>query len=42
MGIKGFWTLISPAGHRIDIATLAGKRLAVDGTLSSDCTCITM
>ena len=33
MGIKGFWSLVSPAGHRLDIVTLAGKRLAVDASI---------
>ena len=33
MGVHGLWTLISPYGRRIDIATLRGKVLAIDASI---------
>lgn len=33
MGVKGLWPLLEPMGRRVNIESLAGKRLAVDASI---------
>ena len=33
MGVTGLWQLLEPVGRRVDVAQLAGKRLAVDASI---------
>ena len=33
MGVTGLWQLLSPAGRRVAIETLSGRRVAVDASI---------
>ena len=33
MGVKGLWNLLEPAGRRVNVETLAGRRVAVDASI---------
>ena len=33
MGVKGLWNLLEPAGRRVNVETLAGRRVAVDASM---------
>ena len=33
MGVKGLWNLLEPAGRRVNVETLAGRRVAVDAAM---------
>ena len=33
MGVKGLWNLLEPAGRRVNVEMLAGRRVAVDASM---------
>ncbi|KAK8928198.1 DNA repair protein UVH3 [Platanthera zijinensis] len=33
MGVQGLWELLAPAGRRVSVETLAGKKLAIDASI---------